>query len=269
VALTAGYYRTSFGNFSVTDNRAVTPADYDPYCITAPADGRLPADVSGSQICGLYDLKPAKFGASTNFTTFADHFGTQAEIFNGVDISGNTRLGGGVQAAGGVSYGRTSTDRCFVVDSPQDMRNCDVRPPFQPNIKAIAVVPLPWWDLQASMALQSVPGPMITATYTARNAEISPSLGRNLSAGASGTATVELIKPGTLYSPRVNQLDVTFAKTVRLGAKSLKGSISVFNVFNASDIQQVNLSYSPTSNWPQPTVTLDARFAQFSLQLDF
>jgi hypothetical protein len=37
---------------------------------------------------------------------------------------------------------------------------------------------------------------MITATYTARNAEISPSLGRNLSSGASGTATVELIKPG-------------------------------------------------------------------------
>ena len=59
------------------------------------------------------------------------------------------------------------------------------------------------------------------------------------------------------------------AKTFRLGDKSLKGSLSIFNVFNASDIQQVNLAYSPTSNWPQPTVTLDARFAQFSLQLDF
>ena len=268
-AISVGYYRRAYGNFTVTDNLAVTPADYDQYCITAPVDGRLPADVSGSQICDLYDLKPAKFGASTNFTTFADRFGDQAEIFNGIDVSGNARLGAGVQAAGGVSFGRTSTDRCFVVDSPQERRNCDVRPPFQPNIKAIAVVPLPWWDLQTSMALQSVPGPMITATYTARNAEIVPSLGRNLSSGASGTAAVELIKPGTLYSPRVNQLDVTFAKTVRLGAKSLKASLSVFNVFNASDIQQVNLAYSPTSNWPQPTVTLDARFAQFSLQLDF
>ena len=34
---------------------------------------------------------------------------------------------------------------------------------------------------------------MITATYTARNAEIAPSLGRNLSSGANGTATVQLI----------------------------------------------------------------------------
>jgi hypothetical protein len=232
-------------------------------------DARLPASVSGSQLCGFYDIKPAKFGQSTNFTTFADHFGKQTEIFNGVDLSGSTRLGRGAQAAGGVSFGRTSTNRCFVVDSPQETYNCDVRPPFQPNIKAIAVLPLPWWSLQTSLALQSVPGPMITATYTARNAEISPSLGRNLASGASGTATVELIKPGTLYSPRVNQLDLSLAKIIKLQGTALKASLGVFNIFNASDIQQVNLSYSPTSNWPQPTVTLDARSAQFSVQLDF
>jgi hypothetical protein len=268
-SVTVGYYRRYYANFTVTDNLAVTPADYDPYCITAPVDGRLPASVSGSQLCGFYDVKAAKFGQSTNFTTFADHFGKQTEIFNGVDLSGSARLGRGAQAAGGVSFGRTSTNRCFVVDSPQETVNCDVRPPFQPNIKAIAVLPLPWWSLQTSLALQSVPGPMITATYTARNAEISPSLGRNLSSGTSGTATVELIKPGTLYSPRVNQLDLSLAKIIKLQGAALKASLGVFNIFNASDIQQVNLSYSPTSNWPQPTVTLDARSAQFSVQLDF
>ena len=37
---------------------------------------------------------------------------------------------------------------------------------------------------------------MITASYTARNSEIAPSLGRNLSSGANGTATVQLIPIG-------------------------------------------------------------------------
>ena len=45
----------------MTDNQLVTPADYDPYCVTAPVDTRLPGG-GGYQVCGLYDIKPAKFG---------------------------------------------------------------------------------------------------------------------------------------------------------------------------------------------------------------
>jgi hypothetical protein len=268
-AVSVGYYRRSYGNFTATDNLAVTQGDYDPYCITAPVDSRLPAGVSGSQICGLYDVKPAVFGRSQSYVTFAERFGDQREVFDGVDTSVTTRLPGGIRAAGGVSFGRTATNTCFVVDSPEQLRNCEISPPFQPNIKGIAVVPLPWWGLQTSVALQSVPGPMISASYTARNAEISQSLGRNMSAGVNGTATVQLIKPGTLYDDRVSQLDLTFSKIVRLGGRSLKGSLSVFNIFNSGAIQSLNGSYSPTSNWPLPTVTLDPRFAQLNIQLDF
>jgi hypothetical protein len=57
VALNAGYFRTWYGNFLVTDNQATTPADYDPFCITVPSDQRLPGG-GGNQICGLYDIKP-------------------------------------------------------------------------------------------------------------------------------------------------------------------------------------------------------------------
>src|SRR6185503_18727941 len=37
-----GYYRTWFGNFVVTDDRAIGPADFDTFSITAPSDPRLP-----------------------------------------------------------------------------------------------------------------------------------------------------------------------------------------------------------------------------------
>ena len=57
VSMTAGYYRNWFGNHLVTDNTVVTPADFDPFCITAPNDSRLPGG-GGYQVCGLYDVTP-------------------------------------------------------------------------------------------------------------------------------------------------------------------------------------------------------------------
>ena len=36
VGVEVAYYRTSFGNFTVTDNTLVTPTDYSTYCVTAP-----------------------------------------------------------------------------------------------------------------------------------------------------------------------------------------------------------------------------------------
>ena len=76
--MNVGYFRTWYGGdgggsgipgaetaLYVTDNLRVTPADYDPYCITAPVDRRLPGG-GGNQLCGLYDVKPALFGQVDN-----------------------------------------------------------------------------------------------------------------------------------------------------------------------------------------------------------
>lgn len=43
VGLTVNYSRNWRGNTTVTDNRAITPADFTAYCITAPADSRIGA----------------------------------------------------------------------------------------------------------------------------------------------------------------------------------------------------------------------------------
>ena len=51
MALNVGYFRTWFGGFLATDNKAVTAASFDPYCVTAPVDSRLPNS-------GEPDLRP-------------------------------------------------------------------------------------------------------------------------------------------------------------------------------------------------------------------
>ena len=73
VAINVSYFRTWFGNFTTTDNILVAPADFDPYCITAPVDSRLP-NGGGNQVCGFYDVQKASFGQVSNVITKASNF---------------------------------------------------------------------------------------------------------------------------------------------------------------------------------------------------
>src|SRR5216684_3494189 len=80
---TLSYVRRSLGNFTVTRNAAVPQDAYDPYCISAPVDPRLPGG-GGNQICGLYDIKPDYFQIlnSKKIVTNADQFGKDTQIYN-------------------------------------------------------------------------------------------------------------------------------------------------------------------------------------------
>ena len=163
-------------------------------------------DGGGYPVCGLYDISFAKFGQSNNVVKLANGFGEQLEVYNGVDFSLNARLPRGfVDFRAARAPVDVLTDNCFVIDSPQRLLNCKTVPPFQTQVKLILVYPLPWWGLQTAATIQSMPGPEITASYAASNAQIVPTLGRNLaSCGAAatvcnGTATVPLLAPGTYF----------------------------------------------------------------------
>ena len=71
----------------------VTPADYDPFCITAPVDSRLP-NGGGYQVCGLYDIKPEKFGQVNNVVTQASLWRPQ-QVYDGIDAVFSARFGRG------------------------------------------------------------------------------------------------------------------------------------------------------------------------------
>jgi hypothetical protein len=278
VAVGGGYFRRWFGNMRVTDNQSVTPADYSPYCVTAPGDARLP-DGGGYQVCGLYDVN--RLVAQNNVISRASKFGNAKELYNGFDLTVNARLPNGIVLSGGPSIGRTETDYCFAVDSPQGtglppaqgatsqagLLYCEVKPPFQANVKLVGVYPLPWGDVQLAATFQSLPGPQILAARSYSNAEIAPSLGRNLATGPNGVATVQLIEPGTMYDERLYQLDLRASKLFRMGRSRIQANVDLYNAANAGSILSINTTYGP--NWMRPTNVLQGRLLRFGAQWDF
>lgn len=283
VAISAAYFRRWWKNLLVTQNQGVTAADFDTYCITAPADSRLPAG-GGNQICGLFDVKQAKFGVIQNVITFADNFGDQREVYNGFDLNITARLPNGALLSGGTNTERMSRNTCYTLNdaslvtasaqgvttpagTPRSSAYCDTQPPFLTQVKLYGAYPLPWWKMQVSATVQSTPGPEILATYTARNAEIVPSLIRNLSSGPTGTATVQLIPNGTLYGDRLTQLDFRVSKTFNLGRARFQTAFDLYNLFNGNPVIAQNNTFGPA--WQRPTVIQLGRLAKFGVQVNF
>jgi hypothetical protein len=274
VSATAGYYRNWQGNYRVTDNVAVGPEDFDPYCIAAPSDPRLPGG-GGYAACGLYDLNPAKFGQVVNVVSQASRFGKQSRTSNFFGFNVNTRFGAGVSLGGGVDIGRTVEDRCFVVDSPQELLYCKLVPPWSAETQArvYGSYPLPA-GFMVSGTFKSLPGPAIAADYAAPNAIIAQSLGRNLSGGAR-SALVPLMDPRRTFEDRLNQLDLRLTKILKArGRSELQANFDVYNVLNSSAINGVNTRYGPS--WLLPSAPpsrggsiLQGRLAQFSAKLRF
>jgi hypothetical protein len=267
VSITAGYYRNWYGNFRATDNLLVGPEDYSPYCITAPVDARLSGG-GGYKICGLYDISEEKFSRSNNLVKQSSDFGKQTQVNNFFALNFNTRFLSGIRFGGGVDTGRSVTDSCFVIDSPQALLNCHVVRPFrgQTQLKLNGSYPLPY-DFVVSGILQNVSGPEIVASYAASTAEIMPSLGRPL-AGRTATATVPLIVPGTQYEDRTTRLDLRLSKLVRLprGIR-LQANLDVYNALNSSSIIQTNTTYG--SQWLRPQIVVDGRLFQVGGRLSF
>ena len=275
VGVDVGYFRRWYRNFTVSQNRAVTPADYTTYSIPVPVDPRLPN--SGQTLGGLRDINPNKFGLVDTYVTKADNFGGQSEAFNGFDFNANVRMGDLI-LRGGASTGKVTQDTCAIVKTHpevtvtttigavQSADMCHVVTPFLTQGKLFAVYNLPKVDVGIAATLQNLPGPLIAANYIATNAVIIPSLGRPLSGGAAN-ATINLVTPGTMYGERLNQLDMRFSKDFRMGqSRVFRANLDIYNILNSNPVRAVNTAYA---SWLVPTSILDPRLFKISAQFDF
>jgi hypothetical protein len=188
-----------------------------------------------------------------------------------------------------VGTGRTVTDNCFAANSPQVtvvpsgnapatatravQGYCHVTPPWAAGtqVKFSAVYPLPW-DFQAAATFQNLPGAPRSAQYVATNAQIAPSLGRNLAAcpatgACNATVLIDVVPFQTLFEDRLTQLDLRFNKAVRMGRTRLQGNVDIYNVLNANAITGVNTRYGGA--WLLPVQLMGGRLFKFGAQLDF
>jgi hypothetical protein len=275
VSVSAGYNRnwdrqsaptTTTSSIRVTDNLAVTPADYSPYCITAPRDPRLP-EGGGYQVCGLYDVNPNKFGQVQNLVTLDKNYGEQSRVWNGFTFGMNGRFGQGLRIGASLDTARQVLDNCYVIDSPQQLVNCHIVMPFRglTDFRIQASYPLPA-GFVVSAIYQNRPGVVITADYPASNAEIAPSLGRNL-AGGRGSAPVPLLLPYTEFEERFTQLDLRMTKNLQVGKYRVQANLDLYNAMNSNSIQSIVTTFGP--RWRRPLTVLDGRLMQLSGQISF
>ena len=257
----------------------MTPADFDQFSITAPTDARL-GSVSGSRICGLYDIKPAKAGlASSQIVTFAKNYaGETSQTYDGVDVTVNARPTGRLFLQAGVSTGRTVTKNCALVDNPQTLRFCEFRQPFLGNYRVAGGYTFPW-QLQLSGVLQSLPpdpvagagaaaGAFVLANYTVSDATPGLSLGRPI-ATPGGTITVPLVDPSsyTDFGDRVTQVDLRLTKGVRVGRYRMDIMADFYNAFNVAPVQTYSTTYGP--QWLVPSTFLQSAFLKLGGRFTF
>ena len=302
VSVGVDYVRRTWGNLKTTINRALTPADFDPFVYNVPNDPRLPG--GGGYALTFLDVKPAKFGILDNFQTFTDNIGGSSNSYNGVDFNVTARLRD-VTIQGGTSTGNVVEDECGVVSQHPEMYiftgwggTLDFFKQFNPslgqwpqafchresgwntNIKGLASYTVPRIDVLVSGTWHSVPYPgnnfpSVTSQSLGGQVLAVPiaetNLGRPLSSG-NVIEFLNIVEPGKLKYERLSQADVRFGKNLRYGRTRTLVALDVFNIFNSNtpDVYQTTYSApSATSTYMNPLSITVGRFFKISAQVDF
>ena len=72
-----------------------------------------------------------------------------------------------------------------------------------------------------------------------------------------------------MYGDRLNVVDMRFAKILRFGRTRTNVGFDVYNIFNANPVITNNMTFVPNGTWLRPNSILAARFARFSVTVDF
>jgi Carboxypeptidase regulatory-like domain len=302
VALDVSYNRRSWGNFFFTDNRALTPQDFDIATITAPLNPLLP-NGGGYPVTFYTRNSRSPLGATDNYYTFASDYGDVTTYWHGVDVGINARMRNGLTLQGGTSAGRGVRDYCQVVEkipetylvpavpatsflSQQQVAACAVTEPWLWGVRGLVSFTIPKIDVLVSSSFRSnenvqpatiniyvaTNGLSQSANYNVTSAILQQStLGRPLVTGLP-FQTVDLTQPGDVYPDRISSLDLRLAKILRFGRTRTNVGIDFYNLFNANTGTAYQQVFDVPTNgaiWLRPTTVLAARFARFNVTVDF
>jgi hypothetical protein len=248
LGLSVSYHKRDFHNLDLLRNLAIPLDQYTLYTVRDPrGDGEtLP----------VYSVNRAVFGLVDQVDSNSEH---NSESWSGVDVTVNGRLRGATFTAG-TSTGRTSSVTCEV-DNPNSLRFCDQTQydlPFQTLFKASGTSPLPY-GFRVSAVFQSQAGSERSITYQVTRALL-PQL-------TQASVNVRLNEPGSEYNDRVNQLDVTLAKSFRRAGVDVRPELALFNALNASPILAQTNTFGP--NLGRVTSILRPRILRLGVSVKF
>ena len=275
------YYRTSHGSINYLHDTALAPNDFYAYSVMAPVDSRLPGNVSGSLISGLFDVNPDARGRS-NIVQSVARDGEITRVFNGVDVNLTGRFFNRATLNGGIAVGNETTNYCAVQGgastvtvvgfdagwetdlsaSPRDARFCNTTFGWRDNIqfKLNGTIALPW-SLQTAFVFQSVSGFPVAGTMVVDRA----SNGQRFSGNDSHE--IFMFDPNSEFEKRTQMLDLRFSKRFAVEGTTFTGNLDIANILNSNNIQNVVTIYG--SRYLNATNALSARLVRLGLQIGF
>ena len=285
--LSGGYTRRSWGNFLVTDNRALAPSDFDAWTISAPADARLP----GGGSYPIVEYSPtagASLRSPDNYVTFETDFGdARTSYWHGVDVWTTARTRH-LSLLAGTSTGRRVENRCStlpLIDSP-DARNCRRVDPVETSVRAMIVTGVPHWDVDVSAVVRSDPALELAsdvvsdaaggAAWNVPNTVVQSILGRLPADGLSnGNTVVQLLDQShRVYADgRRTRVDVRISKTVPAKHLDTDFAVDIYNLFNGNEPTAYETRYEygvpDGATWFTPLATEAPRTFRLTVSVRF
>jgi hypothetical protein len=286
VSVDVGYNRRWWGNFFTTINTLVDASDYDTWTVPLPNHPELPGAGTTASYVAITPAAAARGARNlqTKETNFAD---ARTSYWHGVDYTANARLANGVTLQGGGSTGRGVRNTCDLWRARPELQgsnradSCDVTEPWISSFRGLATYTLPKVDVLVSATMRSTlttasgnvasTGSALDASYQIPNTVVRDQFLGRLPAGAlaSGNTTVSLLTPTALYPlERRTQVDMRFAKIVRLGGARYDVGIDLYNLLNANTVTGYDETYLYTNNgatWLTPESIMAPRLARFNV----
>jgi Carboxypeptidase regulatory-like domain len=293
VSVELGYNRRWWGNFFTTVNTLVNASDYDIWTVPVPSNANLSSAGSAASFAAITAAASAR-GSRTLQTKETNFAPARTAYWHGMDYTATARLGRGLTVQGGGSTGRGVRDTCALWQArpelavsgstAQRLDACAVTEPWLTSVRGLASYRLPKVDVLLSATLRSTRtnasgdvasnGSALAANYQLPNTVVQQYLGR-LPAGqlATGTTTVNLLPAASLYPlERQTQVDMRFAKTLKLGRTRYDVGVDLYNLLNANAATAYDQSYLYSDNgatWLRPTSITSPRLARFNVTMNF
>jgi hypothetical protein len=254
--------------------------------VVSPIDGA---------IIPAYNVKPQFLTAVQNVDV---HDPDITRVYNGFELGFNARPGRGARIFGAFNLERTLSNTCSAGTDPNFTVFCNQAEnglPWLKQFKVAGTYPLPYGFI-LGMALQSLNGyvigteaipygvftfgtgfatPMGQGTFwqITRNTRYAQNCAAPCRPGelvipnlTTATLNVPLRAPQTEYMPRINQLDLSLAKTVTVRGVRIAPKVDIFNALNSDRWSSVATAQFGTAAYLRPTTILQGRLFRVGVE---